>query len=131
MTAPLQYLPNFCWWCSFYKLKLREITKRCTYRSINILAVFEISQENVWCENFSGECLLWGFSLDKVSNFVWEETIRRLLFWVISEMFRKYDLSVASSQLRLLVVYYCCRFCYYWHKYWYYDYCFVKLSNIY
>ena len=40
-----------------YKLKLREIAKRCTYRSINILAVFEISQENVCCENLSGKCL--------------------------------------------------------------------------
>ena len=54
----------------FYKLKLREIAKRCTYRSINIMTVFEISQENVCCENLSGECLVRGYSSDKVSNFI-------------------------------------------------------------
>ena len=38
---------NLLQWCMFYKLKLREIAKRCTYRSINVRAVFEISQENL------------------------------------------------------------------------------------
>ena len=38
----------------------------------------------VW--DLSGEYLLWGFSLEKVSNFIWEETLRRLPF----EWFLKY-----------------------------------------
>ena len=70
------------------KLKLREIAKRCTYRSINILAVFEISQENICCKNLSGECLVRGFSLDKVSNFIWGETYRRLSFKWFLKCFR-------------------------------------------
>ena len=40
-------LSNFCWWCRFYKLKLRATAKRCSYKSTNILTVFETSQENV------------------------------------------------------------------------------------
>ena len=34
----------------FCKLKLRAIAKRCTYQLINILAMFEISWENLCYE---------------------------------------------------------------------------------
>ena len=63
---------------------LRKIVTRYTYESINILAVFEIFQENTYRDNLSGECLLWGFSWDKVSNFIPEEAFRILIFgWLL------------------------------------------------
>ena len=34
----------------FYQLKLRAIDKKCTDRLINVMTVFEISQENVCWE---------------------------------------------------------------------------------
>ena len=103
----VDYPYNICeiifWWFRFYKLKLKKIVKRCTYQSINILIMFEISRGNVYCENLSGECLLWSFSLDKLSKFIWEETFRRLIVWVIFEMLRKYELSIAYSELYIII----------------------------
>ena len=71
---------EFCWWCRFYKLKLRAITKRCTYRLINVLAVFKISPGSFCC----------GFLLNKIFNFIAEETLRRLLSgWSQNLVWRK------------------------------------------
>ena len=83
-----RYLANFFWWCRFYKVKFTETSKRCTYRSINILVIFEISQGNVYCVDLSGEYLLWVFSLNNVSNFIWEEAFRKLLFGWFLNCFR-------------------------------------------
>ena len=49
VTLPTISVKSDCWWCRFCKLKLRAIVKRCTYQSINIVAVFEFSQENICC----------------------------------------------------------------------------------
>ena len=53
-------------------------------------------------QNLSGEWFLWGFSLDKVSNFIGKETLR-ILFWAIFEMFWRSCLKKASSQFPILI----------------------------
>ena len=58
-----------------------------------------------WIRDHSREYLLWGFSLDKASNFILEKPCVDCL-WVVFEMFWKSDLKKASGQLPILVLYY-------------------------
>ena len=54
--------------------------------------VLSIDNSPGYIRDLSGEFLLWGFALDKVSNFIWEETLRKMFFlniWNFSKVWPK------------------------------------------